>query len=225
VDDWIDEWEPFYGNPWEGQKKRVVVIAEKDGAKGILEAARRRRGFKYASSHGDASITQRQKIRNEITAWEDEGHDVQFLYLGDHDPQGVRMDDKWIEKLDVVTTVERVAITLEQAHARGFPTESVRDKYKSLKGLTGRKLASAKAHNKKLNTYVEQYGDEAIELNALMRDPEVLETIILEAVDRHIAMDVWNARQKELKQVERRTETAIERLKQELREELRDEDE
>jgi hypothetical protein len=221
IDEWIDEWQPFYGDPWEGQPKRVIVITEKDGSKGILEAARQKLWFSYASSKGDGTIKQRQRIQKKILGWETEGHDVQFLYLGDHDPQGVRMDAKWIEEIDVVTTVERIGITLEQAHERGLPTESVRDKRKNLKGLTGKKLAAAKGHNTKLDAYVEQHGDEAIELNALMREPEELEALILEAVKRHIDADIWSDCQAEQEQIHRKTGKALERLKRELRELLK----
>lgn len=90
-----------------------------------------------------------------------------ILHLGDHDPSGVDMTRDIQDRLamfEADTEVRRIALTYDQVQAYNLPPNP------------------AKLTDSRCKAYIEQYGDESWELDAL--NPTVIHDLITEHVDK-----------------------------------------
>jgi hypothetical protein len=194
---WIRQW-PMHFDPWSwanalpeyqphmwmGQRNRVMVIAEKDGVIGIVRKACAGRRVAYASGRGDASITLKREVGAQFEDWRECGLDPVLLYTGDHDANGVAMDGKWIEDCGLLPgEFRRIAITLEQAEAHDFPTETVK----------GHHNAGQHAVRER---YAIEHGLAKIELDAF-QPSSLLEQVIADAIEEYVDAERWNERWEE----------------------------
>jgi hypothetical protein len=213
VDAWLDDIPALDLDPWEGQSRRVLVLCEKAGMHGIVESACRATRIDFMCCGGDASMRQKQNVGKWVAEVEEQGLQPVILYAGDHDMQGVNMDRTWVRDVAEIESVTRVAITLEQARARGLPMENARDKLHE-----GENLSDAqKGQNTKIENYIAEHGEDMVELNALVVVNEFdLRDIIRNAIVEHIDIDVWNKRQEEVRKPTERISDAIDQLRDEL---------
>jgi len=145
------------------QKYYVEVWVEKDALAGVVVPACQEldvaclvcRGFVSQSAVWQASGRFLLQERNCV-----------LLYLGDHDPSGIDMtrdiDDRLNMTFGACVDVRRIALTMEQIEEYSPPPNP------------------AKMTDSRYARYVEEYGDECWELDAL--DPRTLGDIILEAM-------------------------------------------
>lgn len=149
---------------WEGQPNYVEVWVEKDALVDIVGQACRPLDTPYFSCRGYTSQSEmwtaaqrfiRQKNR--------EGRFI--IHLGDHDPSGIDMTRDIQERLDMFGAnvhVKRVALTMNQVNTYNPPPNP------------------AKITDSRCGKYIDQYGDESWELDALQ--PQMLVNLITSEV-------------------------------------------
>ncbi len=149
---------------WEGQPNYVEVWVEKDALVDIIGQACNPLDTLYFSCRGYTSQSEmwtaaqrfiRQKNR--------EGRYI--IHLGDHDPSGIDMTRDIQERLEMFGAdvyVKRVALTMNQVNTYNPPPNP------------------AKITDSRCGKYIDQYGDESWELDAL--EPQMLTKLITNEV-------------------------------------------
>jgi len=156
----------YQENKWLNQPTRVEVWVEKEALRGVIGRAASRLDIDHFACKGYASSSSMYEAAKRLKRYIDNGQKVIILYLGDHDPSGLDMDRDITERLQLMGSdmieVRRIALTTEQViHYQPPPNPA--------------KITDSRAAD-----YIEKYGDESWELDAL--EPAVLESLIEEAV-------------------------------------------
>ena len=155
---------------WEYQPEKVVVISEKATVAGILRPVLEEYGVPFMALHGYNSATKVYELAQEIQC---DQRDHIFLYVGDYDCSGMHMSE--------VDLPER----LQRYGADGFELRRIALTADDIGDLPS---FAAKATDPRYGWYVDNYGDEAWELDAM--DPndlrERLDTEIAEYVDDEV---------------------------------------
>jgi hypothetical protein len=111
---------PYDVNLWAGQKRRVVIVTEKDGLYSALESY----GYPYgvvviAAIGGFGSTTTKHEVAQELMDIAAEGQEIRMLYIGDHDASGLTIEADFGRTLERYgyhgDPLERIAVTREQA--------------------------------------------------------------------------------------------------------------
>lgn len=166
----------FRLDPWRNQKAYVELWFEKDALLGVFERAAEKYRLPYFSCRGYGSdselwgAAQRIKAKNE-----DEYKNCVVLHLGDHDPSGIDMTRDIEDRLHLFgahVAVERLALNMSQVREYNPPPNP------------------AKETDSRFADYVEKFGDESWELDAL--EPTVLVNLVNEAAARYVDTRAWN---------------------------------
>lgn len=148
----------------------IEAWVEKEALAGVVERACRKidipwfacRGYVSQTAMYEAAMRCRRKHRDKVV----------ILHLGDHDPSGVDMTRDNRERMElfgVDLTVERIALNMDQIEEYGPPPNPAK--------LTDSRCAD----------YIEKFGDESWELDAL--DPHTLNALICDAAEKHTDQD------------------------------------
>lgn len=165
----------YHRDWWKGQNTRVEVWIEKDALVGVIETVCNEFDIPYFSCRGYTSQSEMWSAAQRIMRRQRiEGQDTHILHLGDHDPSGIDMTRDITERLAMFCThhglnapeVERIALTMAQIEEYNPPPNP------------------AKLSDSRCAGYIDQYGDESWELDALT--PEVIEELIRTHVQEHI---------------------------------------
>lgn len=152
---------------WEGQEKYVEVWVEKEALAGVFAGVCRDLKVVSFPNRGYTSITMLKEAADRIEEAERDGRDATVLYFGDFDPSGQDIERNIRDKLGHTfgseVDVRRVALTREQIDERRLPPQP------------------AKRTDSRYETFVENHGDMAVELDAL--PPEDLREMVRDAVD------------------------------------------
>jgi hypothetical protein len=165
---------------WKTQPVNVEVWIEKDALAGVIKPVCHRwrlpalacRGYVSQSelySAGQRFLSDAMRNRRRTLV----------LHLGDHDPSGIDMTRDNLERLRMFTDtgigsiidVKRLALNFDQVEQYDPPANPAKDTDSRATG------------------YVEKYGKESWELDAL--DPEVIDKLIDDAVREVIDMRTW----------------------------------
>jgi len=143
----------------------IEVWVEKVAMEGVLQAVCPGLDVPYFACKGYDSLSMIWRAAGRFKA-EEEYREVVVLYLGDHDPSGIDMARDIQARLDLFgclrTTVERIALTMEQIREHQPPPSPAKPKDSRYKG------------------YQRIYGDDTWELDAL--DPRTLVELITKKV-------------------------------------------
>jgi hypothetical protein len=172
----------FAKDKWEGQQNRVEVWIEKDALIGVINDPCRELDVPFFSCRGYVSQTEMWHAAQRMKRHTLHGHSVTVLHLGDHDPSGVDMTRDMQERLDLLSNeagiqVHRIALTMAQIEEYNPPPNPAK--------LTDSRCAK----------YVEEYGDDSWELDAL--EPKVLQTLVRTNILSLLDKKKWNAVQKQ----------------------------
>lgn len=176
----------YHVTQWEGQSERVEVWVEKDA---LIDVVQRGAGGLRATTFSCRGYTSSSEIwaaaqRIEGYFGDPEVEHVTILHLGDHDPSGIDMTrdigDRVLEFIrgdygrpeDV--EIRRIALNMDQILQYDPPPNP------------------AKETDSRFQAYVDQYGDESWELDAL--EPNVLVQLIQSEIRPLIDMEKWDAR-------------------------------
>lgn len=197
----------YHRDLWEGQKTYVEVWIEKDALVGVIEDVCNRWDVPFFSCRGYTSQSEMwsagQRLLNEI----EDGRQVHIIHLGDHDPSGKDMSRDIEDRLHLFVSTHLARQWVAQ---KGKPTtKAAKDRYAR---ETSRKLPAirrialnidqvreynpppnpAKITDTRARAYIDAYGTESWELDAL--DPDVLVNLIETAILDHLDRDKWQDR-------------------------------
>lgn len=165
---------------WDNQETRVEVWVEKDAMVGVVAAACQPWYCPYFSCRGYASDTEIWSSARRFEEIAERGQRVLILHLGDHDPSGIDMTRDLDSRLHLYSgldderlEIRRIALTMEQIREINPPPNP------------------AKMTDKRAKKYVQQYGNESWELDAL--DPPYVSSLIATHIQPLIATSKWKA--------------------------------
>lgn len=206
--------EQYRNSRWDGQPNYVEVWVEKDALVGVLQVACEPLDVPYFSCRGYTSQSEVWGASQRLLAKVREGKRVHIIHLGDHDPSGIDMTrdimdrltnflqhhimqdfyesrpkvpkskrtDEWARAevtilseettYDSPVTVNRIALNMSQVEQYNPPPNPA-------------KLSDSRARG-----YVDNYGDESWELDAL--EPRVITDLIQDAVFGLRDVDLWD---------------------------------
>ena len=177
----------FYMNHWEDMNTYIEVWVEKDALIDIVQQTCRKYDVPCFSCRGYVSQSEMWSAARRHIEKEEEGKKVIVLHFGDHDPSGIDMSRDIQERLEMFgadTIVKRLALSMEQIEQFNPPPNP------------------AKTTDARYKSYIEQYGYESWELDAL--DPQTLSDLITEGIEEYLDNDVWEKVEEEIRNGENR---------------------
>jgi len=151
-------------NKWDGQENYVEVWVEKDALVDIVGQACRQLDVPYFSCRGYTSQSEMWTAARRFIR-QDYREQRVIIHLGDHDPSGIDMTRDIQDRLNLFGAdvyVKRVALTMEQIQTYNPPPNP------------------AKITDSRASKYIEEYGDESWELDAL--EPQMMNQLITDEV-------------------------------------------
>lgn len=189
---------------WIGQPNYVEVWVEKDALVDIVGQVCRPLDTPYFSCRG---YTSQSEMWSAAQRFIRQNHREQriIIHLGDHDPSGIDMTRDIQERLEMFGAdvyVERVALTMNQIQTYNPPPNP------------------AKVTDSRASKYIDQFGDESWELDAL--EPKVITDLINQEVTKYRDDAIYQAvcdkeekEKDELRMLEREYDRAIALLESE----------
>jgi hypothetical protein len=178
----------FHTDLWDTQSFRVEVWIEKDALAGVLDAVCPGEDVPYFSCRGYTSQSEMWGAGRRIGRHLTNGQNVRIIHLGDHDPSGIDMSrdiedrlrlftetDSWIdhrEEKQGHLSVRRIALNMDQVEQYDPPPNPA-------------KLTDSRAQK-----YIDEYGHESWELDAL--EPTVLIELIRDEIKQVRDIDAWD---------------------------------
>ncbi len=150
---------------WANQKYRPEVFIEKDALVGVISDICEELDVPYFSCRGYTSQSAMWAAGQRIIEHTENGQTPIILHLGDHDPSGIDMTRDNQDRLEMFTggvEVRRLALNMDQVDEYGPPPNP------------------AKTTDSRFAAYIELYGGQSWELDAL--NPTVMADIIEDAV-------------------------------------------
>jgi len=189
---------------WKGQPNYVEVWVEKDALVDVVSRACNYLDVPYFSCRGYTSQSEMWAASRRFIGQKDKEERI-IIHLGDHDPSGIDMTRDIQERMDLFgadVEVKRIALTMQQIKKYNPPPNP------------------AKITDSRCKGYIEKYGNESWELDAL--EPRVITSLITKAVEEYVDEDLYRevcdleqGEQEELRQICRHYDTITAVLKDE----------
>lgn len=189
---------------WKGQPNYVEVWVEKDALVDIVGQACSPLDTPYFSCRGYTSQSEMWSAAQRFIRQEQREKRI-IIHLGDHDPSGIDMTRDIQERLELFGAdvyVKRVALTMNQIQTYNPPPNP------------------AKITDSRASKYIDQFGDESWELDAL--EPKVITDLIKKQVTMYRNDDIYRAvcdkesrEKEELKMLERNYDRVVAYLESE----------
>lgn len=160
-------------NKWKDQPNYVEVWVEKDALVDVVGQACKPLDVPYFSCRGYTSQSEMWSAAQRFIRQKNRENRI-IIHLGDHDPSGIDMTRDIQERLDLFgadVEVKRVALTMSQIQTYNPPPNP------------------AKVTDSRCSKYIDQYGDESWELDAL--EPKVITDLIKEQVTMYRDDDLY----------------------------------
>lgn len=175
---------------WAGQDFRPEVWIEKDALIGVIEDVCDSYDVPHFSCRGYVSMSEMWTASQRMIEYDCQGQSPIIFHLGDHDPSGVDMTRDIAARLETfcgfVVEVRRIALNMDQVRQYGPPPNP------------------AKIKDSRSPDYIEKYGRESWELDAL--EPSVLIQLVRDSITEVMDDDVYNGQIK----VQERERTQLE---------------
>jgi hypothetical protein len=173
---------------WDGQECYIEVWVEKDALIGIVGQVCDDLDVSYFSCRGYVSQSELWGAAQRLRSYSEQGKHIVLLHLGDHDPSGIDMSRDIRARNDLFKNFDvefhRLALNINQVNRYNPPPNPT-------------KITDSRAKG-----YIEQYGHDCWELDAL--EPQVISDLITENIvkyrDESVYLEVKEreAREKEL---------------------------
>lgn len=161
---------------WSNQPFRPEVWVEKDALSGVISPICNELCVNFFASKGYNSQSAQWRAGERLANYINKGQRPIVFYLGDHDPSGIDMTRDNQERLSMFAGVQiqvvRLALNMDQVKRYNPPPNPT-------------KLSDSRS-----TTYLEAYGDNSWELDAL--DPKVIRNIISTAVLKIRDESLWD---------------------------------
>ncbi|WP_434510127.1 hypothetical protein [Desulfitobacterium sp. AusDCA] len=159
----------YHLDHWEGQQYYVEVWVEKDALVGIVGQICNELDVSFFSCRGYVSQSEMWGAARRLQRRQDQGQQIVLLHLGDHDPSGRDMSRDIQDRLVTFETYgvqfHRIALNMDQIEEFGPPPNPT-------------KLSDSRS-----NGYIEEFGNDCWELDAL--EPQVISDLIGKNVRRY----------------------------------------
>lgn len=159
----------YHLNHWKGQENYVEVWVEKDALIGIVGQICEELDVSHFSCRGYVSQSEMWAAARRLHERQEAGQHIVLLHLGDHDPSGKDMSrdiqDRLVTFETYGVTFKRLALNMDQVELYNPPPNP------------------AKLTDSRATGYIEEYGDECWELDAL--EPKVISDVIRENVEKY----------------------------------------
>lgn len=181
---------------WSTQPCRVEIWVEKEALAGVIERTAHKFRVPYFACRGYTSQSEAWRAGRRFKVYNEIGQAVHILHLGDHDPSGIDMTRDNDDRLQIFSeggnvNVNRLALNMKQVRQYNPPPNPA-------------KLTDSRAKD-----YIEKFGDESWELDAL--DPKVIDRLISKAIEALIDPDPWAEMQRNEEKARKRiAEAAVE---------------
>ena len=166
---------------WEGQASYVELFVEKDALASVLAPVARKWHIVFSTNKGYASSTALYDAAQRMNAASKRGLSVTVLYFGDHDPSGLDMIRDMSERLNEFNLyhsgedfeVVPLALSWEQIQRLKPPPNP------------------AKVTDSRAEAYIQQYGRESWELDAL--EPRYMQSLASNAIETLVDLEKMDA--------------------------------
>lgn len=153
---------------WANQTWRPEVWIEKDALVGVIEGICHELRVDFFACRGYNSQSEQWRAGQRLAGYVQKGQRPIVFHLGDHDPSGIDMTrdnrDRLSTFADTAVLVVRLALNMDQVREHNPPPNP------------------AKLTDSRAESYIQEYGDESWELDAL--DPIYLRDLIRDAVGK-----------------------------------------
>ena len=184
----------FNLDKWTDQPYRIEVWVEKEALAGVIGKVAKASDVAYFACRGYVSQSEMWGAAQRLLKYIEGGQAVRILHLGDHDPSGIDMTRDIADRLRTFVLLDYARAHREDLLDKKVTWEKVQEHMREhcggLAALTVRRIAfnwdqvqeyspppnPAKLTDSRAKDYIETYGDESWELDAL--DPSVLEELI-----------------------------------------------
>jgi hypothetical protein len=191
--------EVYTPNWWEGEEYYIQMLVEKIDVKTLFEPVCREYKIPISTAKGWSSILQRAEYARRFKEAEDNGLKCVLLYLGDHDPDGLRISDFIQKNLEELAEIEwsdgedgydPANLIIERFGLNyDFIEENNLTWIDNLITGSGKNLASPTHKNFRM-PYVQEYlrtiGERKCEANALLRIREQSGDLCREAIEKYL---------------------------------------
>lgn len=150
---------------WADQAYRIEVWIEKEALAGVLENTCPPLDIPYFPCRGYVSQSEQWRAAQRLRWYEMRGQRTYIIHLGDHDPSGIDMTRDITERLYMFgchPTVDRIALNMDQIDEYQPPPNP------------------AKTTDSRYRDYVQRYGENSWELDAL--EPQTIAKLITDKV-------------------------------------------
>jgi hypothetical protein len=161
--------EQYSEDRWDLSDYRIEVWVEKQALEDIIARACRPYDVGYIACKGYMSQSEMWSAAQRLAEYEVRGQKTVILHLGDHDPSGIDMTRDIQDRLRTFRSnaqVQRIALNMDQIDQYGPPPNP------------------AKVTDSRAADYIEKFGHESWELDAL--EPEVITDLIQTEIKEHI---------------------------------------
>ena len=153
----------YHKDLWATQDKRLEVWIEKDALVGVIEETCRENDVPFFSCRGYVSDSEMWSGARRSLGYRQKGQSTLVIHLGDHDPSGIDMTRDISDRLYMFAgytniEVRRIALTMAQIEELQPPPNP------------------AKITDSRYEQYVQNYGEESWELDAL--EPQYIVDLI-----------------------------------------------
>lgn len=184
---------------WKGQENYVELWTEKDALSSILSPIANKWHIHFCVNRGYSSATAMYDASKRLLDAREQGKKIIILYLGDHDASG----------LDMVRDIHERLVELCEFQPYGDgEVDELEVKHIA---LTGEQIKMykpppnpAKITDPRAKRYIEQYGGQSWEVDALRPDVmiKLVEQSVEELVDVDIMQEIIEKEKKDMKQLE-----------------------
>lgn len=168
----------YHRDLWETQDQYVEVWIEKDALVGVIEGICEEWDVPFFSCRGYTSQSEMWAAAVRLRGRERAGKETHVIHLGDHDPSGKDMSRDIQDRLKMFRSevqIHRIALNMDQVTQYNPPPNP------------------AKITDSRATAYIDEYGAESWELDAL--DPDVLIALIRETILEHCDEDEFKESQ------------------------------
>ncbi len=162
---------------WSSQDYRIEVWIEKEALAGVFERVCNELEIPFFSCRGYTSQSEMWRAARRLKRWERADFSTVILHFGDHDPSGMDMTRDITDRLHLFGSsveVRRLALNMNQIDQYTPPPNP------------------AKMTDSRFAGYVQEYGEESWELDAL--EPQVLSDLVRGDVENLRDDDEWDER-------------------------------
>jgi hypothetical protein len=172
--------EQFHIDLWKDQAFRPEVWIEKDALVGVIEPSCRELDVPYFSCRGYTSQSEMWRAGQRLLGYIRDGQQPVIFHFGDHDPSGKDMSRDIEDRLEMFISgfeLHRIALNMSQVRKYNPPPNP------------------AKLTDSRCGKYIEEFGDESWELDAL--EPSVIAALVQENITSKMDVSDFRKRQRE----------------------------